>query len=55
MANQLFSSSDANGTFRPVTLAATCETLQQIVKEEPQLEFLSMLTPILADSAACAK
>jgi phospholipid/cholesterol/gamma-HCH transport system substrate-binding protein len=55
MANQLFSSADANGTFRPVTLAATCATVQEIVKEEPQLEFLSMLTPILADSAACAK
>jgi len=55
MANQLFSSSDANGTFRPVTLGATCATLEQIVKEEPQLEFLSMLTPILASSEACAK
>jgi phospholipid/cholesterol/gamma-HCH transport system substrate-binding protein len=54
MANQLFSSSDANGTFRPVTLAASCSTLQQITKEEPQLEFLSMLTPILASSEACA-
>jgi phospholipid/cholesterol/gamma-HCH transport system substrate-binding protein len=55
MANQLFSSSDANGTFRPVTLGATCATVQELVKEEPQLEFLAMLTPILADSAACAK
>jgi phospholipid/cholesterol/gamma-HCH transport system substrate-binding protein len=55
MANQLFSSSDANGVFRPVTLGASCATVQQIVKEEPQLEFLQMLTPILADSAACAK
>jgi phospholipid/cholesterol/gamma-HCH transport system substrate-binding protein len=55
MANQLFSSSDANGVFRPVTLGASCATVQQIVKEEPQLEFLQMLTPILADSAPCAK
>ena len=55
MANQLFSSSDANGVFRPVTLGATCATVQELVKEEPQLEFLAMLTPILADSAACAK
>jgi phospholipid/cholesterol/gamma-HCH transport system substrate-binding protein len=54
MANQLFSSSDANGVFRPVTLGATCATVQQIVKEEPQLEFLSMLTPILTESQACA-
>jgi phospholipid/cholesterol/gamma-HCH transport system substrate-binding protein len=53
MATQLFSMSDAHGTFRPVTLAAPCATVKQIVKEEPQLEFLAMLTPILTDSAAC--
>jgi phospholipid/cholesterol/gamma-HCH transport system substrate-binding protein len=53
MATQLFSSSDAHGVFRPVTLAAPCATVEQLVKEEPELEFLSVLTPILADSAAC--
>jgi phospholipid/cholesterol/gamma-HCH transport system substrate-binding protein len=30
----LFSSSDANGPFRPVTAAATCQTLKQIASEE---------------------
>jgi phospholipid/cholesterol/gamma-HCH transport system substrate-binding protein len=54
MATQLFSSSDANGVFRPVTLAAPCATIEQLAKEEKQLEFLTMLTPILTDSAACA-
>ena len=54
MATQLFSSSDAHGVFRPVTLAAPCATVKQIVKEEPQLEFLTMLTPILTESQACA-
>jgi phospholipid/cholesterol/gamma-HCH transport system substrate-binding protein len=54
MATQLFSSSDANGVFRPVTIAAPCATVEQLVNEEPQLEFLTMLTPILTDSAACA-
>jgi phospholipid/cholesterol/gamma-HCH transport system substrate-binding protein len=53
MATQLFSSSDAHGVFRPVTIAAPCATLEQLAKEEPQLEYLSLLTPILADSAAC--
>jgi phospholipid/cholesterol/gamma-HCH transport system substrate-binding protein len=53
MATQLFSSSDAHGTFRPVTIAAPCATVEQLVKEEPQLEFLTMLTPILTDSQAC--
>jgi phospholipid/cholesterol/gamma-HCH transport system substrate-binding protein len=54
MATQLFSSSDAHGVFRPVTIAAPCATIAQLVKEEPQLEFLSMLTPILTESQACA-
>jgi phospholipid/cholesterol/gamma-HCH transport system substrate-binding protein len=54
MATQLFSSSDAHGVFRPVTLAAPCATIEQLVKEEPELEYLAMLTPILTDSQACA-
>jgi phospholipid/cholesterol/gamma-HCH transport system substrate-binding protein len=53
MATQLFSNSDAHGTFRPVTVAAPCATIAQLVQEEPELEFLQMLTPILTDSAAC--
>jgi phospholipid/cholesterol/gamma-HCH transport system substrate-binding protein len=53
MAIQLFSTSDANGVFRPVTIAAPCATIEQTIKSQPQLEFLSMLTPILTDSKAC--
>jgi phospholipid/cholesterol/gamma-HCH transport system substrate-binding protein len=53
MATQLFSTSDANGVFRPVTVAAPCATIEQIVHEQKQLEFLEMLTPILTDSQAC--
>ena len=55
MATPLFSSSDAHGTFRPVTLAAPCATVKQMVHEEPELEFLTMLTPILTDSKACRR
>jgi phospholipid/cholesterol/gamma-HCH transport system substrate-binding protein len=54
MAPQLFSNSDAHGTLRPVTLAAPCNTVEQLVREEPELEFLMMLTPILTESEACA-
>ncbi|MGH2947030.1 MAG: MlaD family protein [Solirubrobacteraceae bacterium] len=50
----LFSQSDAHGVFRPVTLAAPCATVEQLAAEEPQLEFLLMLTPILTESEACA-
>jgi phospholipid/cholesterol/gamma-HCH transport system substrate-binding protein len=53
MATQLFSSSDAHGVFRTATVAAPCATIEQLVKEEHELEFLQSLTPILADSAAC--
>jgi len=53
MATQLFSSSDAHGTFRPVTVAAPCATIEQLVNERPEMEFLSMLTPILTDTQAC--
>jgi phospholipid/cholesterol/gamma-HCH transport system substrate-binding protein len=54
MAIQLFSTSDAHGTFRPVTLGAPCATIQQTIKDQPEIEWLAMLTPILTDSAACA-
>ena len=54
MATQLFSNADAHGTFRPVTVAAPCATVEQLVAERPELEYLSMLTPILTDSQACA-
>jgi phospholipid/cholesterol/gamma-HCH transport system substrate-binding protein len=54
MAIQLFSTSDAHGVFRPVTLGAPCAIIEQTIKDQPELEFLSVLTPILTDSAACA-
>jgi phospholipid/cholesterol/gamma-HCH transport system substrate-binding protein len=52
-ATQLFSSSDANGVFRPVTIAAPCATLAQVLQQQPQLEFTSVLTPLITDSKAC--
>jgi phospholipid/cholesterol/gamma-HCH transport system substrate-binding protein len=54
MAIQLFSTSDANGVFRPVTLGAPCAIVKQTISDQPELEFLEMLTPILTDSQACA-
>jgi phospholipid/cholesterol/gamma-HCH transport system substrate-binding protein len=54
MAIQLFSTADANGVFRPVTIAAPCATIEQTIHDQPELEFLEMLTPILTDSQACA-
>jgi phospholipid/cholesterol/gamma-HCH transport system substrate-binding protein len=53
MGLNLFSSSDAHGVYRPVTLGTPCATIQQLVTEEPELEYLAFLSPILADSEAC--
>jgi phospholipid/cholesterol/gamma-HCH transport system substrate-binding protein len=52
-ATALFSNSDANGVFRPVTIAAPCATLAQVLQAQPALEFTSVLTPLLTDSKAC--
>jgi phospholipid/cholesterol/gamma-HCH transport system substrate-binding protein len=52
-ATQLFSSSDAHGTLRPVTIAAPCATLAQVLAAQPELEFTSVLTPLLTESSAC--
>ena len=35
MATQLFSSSDAHGSYRPVFLAAPCQTLAGIIARDP--------------------
>ena len=55
MAIQLFSSSDAHGVLRPVTAAAPCNSIKEIIQGQPQLEFLQGLTGILTDKQACAK
>ena len=39
--------------FRPVTIAAPCATLQQVLQQQPELEFTAVLTPLLTDSKAC--
>jgi phospholipid/cholesterol/gamma-HCH transport system substrate-binding protein len=47
----LFSSSDANGPFRPVTLGAPCTTLKQTGDANPPLGMI--LAPALADPHVC--
>lgn len=39
---------DANGPMRPVFLTGTCQTITNLVNEEPQLEFLMGLSGLLA-------
>jgi phospholipid/cholesterol/gamma-HCH transport system substrate-binding protein len=47
----LFSSSDANGPFRPVSLGAPCSTLKQTGDANPPLGMI--LAPALADPHVC--
>jgi phospholipid/cholesterol/gamma-HCH transport system substrate-binding protein len=47
----LFSSSDANGPFRPVTLGGTCAALKQITGDNPPLNLLYQ--PALLNQKVC--
>ncbi len=47
----VFSGSDANGTFRPITLAGTCGTLKQTADTSPVLGMV--LSPALLDPSVC--
>ena len=50
----LFSSSDANGPFRPVTVGATCSTAKQIVGDnDPSGQLGMLLGPLLLDPNLC--
>ncbi|TML99990.1 MAG: MCE family protein [Actinobacteria bacterium] len=48
-----FSNSDANGTFRPVTLVSTCETLKESVAETPLAAFITGFTNVMTDAGVC--
>jgi phospholipid/cholesterol/gamma-HCH transport system substrate-binding protein len=50
---QLFSTSDAHGVLRPVTLGMPCAAVKQITDEEPQLGFLENLVGLATDPHAC--
>jgi phospholipid/cholesterol/gamma-HCH transport system substrate-binding protein len=50
---QLFSSSDAHGVFRPVTLGSPCAAIKQIATEQPELQYLDNLVGLLTDPHAC--
>ncbi len=49
----VFSSSDANGPFRPVTLGAPCSVFKQILDEEGASQLTMLLQPVLEDEAIC--
>ena len=49
----VFSSSDANGPFRPVTLGAPCSVIKQIVDEHGGEQLTMLLAPLLEDENVC--
>jgi phospholipid/cholesterol/gamma-HCH transport system substrate-binding protein len=50
---QLFSTSDAHGVLRPVTLGSPCAAIKQIATEQPELNYLENLAGLLTDPHAC--
>ncbi|WP_372789431.1 MlaD family protein [Paraconexibacter sp.] len=51
VGNALFSTGDANGPFRPVSIGGSCGTLKQIADTEPA--FGAIVAPIFADPTLC--
>ena len=49
IAGNLVNIDDANGPLRPVFLTGTCSTLVSILNDNPELEFLQGLSPVLAE------
>ena len=47
----LFSTSDANGPFRPITVGGTCATLKQLAGEPPR--WSSSSWPAITDPRTC--
>jgi len=45
---QIFNASDAHGIFRQITIAGPCNALRSYVGDNPEMEFILNLTPILS-------
>lgn len=52
-STNLYSSQDAHGPARPITLGGTCGTLRNTVESQPVLEELLGLTGVLSDPRVC--
>jgi phospholipid/cholesterol/gamma-HCH transport system substrate-binding protein len=52
---QLFSTADAHGPFRPSLVSGSCQTFRSIVHDQPELEFLMNLTPLLTNPTLCGE
>ena len=51
----LFATADAHGPFRPSLVAASCQTFRGLTTDQPQLEFLMNLTPLITNPELCGE
>ena len=51
----LFATADAHGPFRPSLVSGSCQTFRGLVTDQPELEFLMNLTPIITNPALCGE
>jgi hypothetical protein len=45
---EIFNAADAHGTFRAVTIAFPCNALRSYTHDNPEMEFILNLTPLLS-------
>ena len=53
LSANVFATADAHGSFRPSLLTAECAVFRNLVKDQPEQEFLMNLTPLLTNPALC--
>ena len=51
----VFSTLDAHGPFRPSLVAMSCQTARSLAHDDPEMEFLMNLTPLLTNPAVCGE
>jgi phospholipid/cholesterol/gamma-HCH transport system substrate-binding protein len=51
----IFSTADAHGPFRPSLISGSCQFFRSIVAQDPEMEFLMNLTPLLTNPELCGE
>jgi len=51
----IFSTADAHGPFRPSLVSGSCQFFRSIVAQDPEMEFLMNLTPLLTNPELCGE
>ncbi len=51
----IFSTADAHGPFRPSLLSGSCQFFRSLVAQDPEMEFMMNLTPLLTNPELCGE